>query len=63
MEKKFQNLKLEPIAKRVGVSPSHVHYILTGKRNPTLPVAKRLASAIGVTLDQLAAHIERAAAA
>lgn len=41
------------IAKSLGVSRGFVSNIENGKRNPTLSTITRLASAVGVTTDEL----------
>ncbi len=41
------------LARAVGMSPSHVCLILRGARMPSLPVAKKIADHLGITLDEL----------
>ena len=41
------------LAKRTNVSTSHISDIINGKKQPTLPIAKRIADALGVTIDEL----------
>lgn len=41
------------LARAVGLSPSHVCLILRGARVPSLPVAKKIADYLGITLDEL----------
>ena len=40
-------------ARAAGVSPSHVSYIFSGKRKPSLGVARRIAEACGMSLQEL----------
>lgn len=60
------NLRLEmttparQLAKLAGVSPSHVSYILAGKRRPSLAVAGRLAKACGMSLQELSDYVDTA---
>lgn len=39
------------IARAVGVDPAHVSRILSGKANPSLSLASRIAEHLGITLD------------
>lgn len=48
-----KGLSQTDIAKSLGVSRGFVSNIENGKRNPTLSTITRLASAVGVTTDEL----------
>lgn len=41
------------LAKRIGISESHMSLIISGKRLPSLTVAKRMAAVLGTTVDLL----------
>ncbi len=42
------------VAAQVGISTSHLSFIMNRKRTPSLPVARKLAKAMGMSLDDLA---------
>lgn len=44
---------ISQLARQVGVNRSHVSLILNKERLPSLPVAGRLAKAMGISLDEL----------
>lgn len=48
-----KDLRISELAREIGVNRSHVSLILNGKRLPSLPVAGKLAKAMGVSLDEL----------
>lgn len=48
-----KQVRISELAREVGVNRSHVSLILAGKRMPSLPVAGKLAKAMGVSLDEL----------
>jgi transcriptional regulator with XRE-family HTH domain len=48
-----KDLKIVHIAKAARVSRSHLYDIINGKKNPTLPLAMRIAQAMDTTLDGL----------
>ncbi|WP_371378330.1 helix-turn-helix domain-containing protein [Sporomusa aerivorans] len=50
---KLKDMSGYELAKRSDVSQSHISDIIHGKKQPTLPVAKRIADALGVTIDDL----------
>lgn len=50
VNKEFQVTEL---ASRVGISKSHVSLILGRKRMPSLPIAAKIASAMGISIDEL----------
>lgn len=60
---KFQGVNYSQVARVVSVSPSYVFLILKGRRNPTLSVARKIAANLGVSLEELADHVERSGAA
>ncbi len=53
-----KQLSHNKLAKMSGVSQPFISAIVAGKKQPTLPIAKRLADALGVTLDELAGYTE-----
>lgn len=50
---KARDISISSIASAAGVDKSHVSMILSGKRMPSFPVAKRMAEAMGMTMDEL----------
>lgn len=56
-------LSCPQLASRMGVSRSYVHYIVTGKRVPSLETARRMAAVLGLTLDELYGRLKPAAGA
>lgn len=46
-------LSVRATARAAGISASHVSYILSGKRRPSLAVAQRLAAVCGLSLQGL----------
>lgn len=46
-------LSVRATARAAGISASHVSYILSGKRRPSLAVAQRLAAVCGMSLQGL----------
>ena len=46
------------LARGTGVNLAHISLVLRGKRTPSLPVARRLAGVLGVSLDELAEYLE-----
>jgi transcriptional regulator with XRE-family HTH domain len=46
-------LGVRATARMVGVSPSHISNILSGKRKPSLAVSIRIAKACGMSLQEL----------
>lgn len=45
------------IAKQVGIAPGTLSLILSGKSNPSLPVALKLARLLGKSVEELWGHI------
>ena len=41
------------VAREVGVTREHVSQILSGKKEPSFPVAAKLARELGITMDEL----------
>lgn len=41
------------VAREVGVTREHVSQILSGKKEPSFPVAAKLAKSVGITMDEL----------
>jgi transcriptional regulator with XRE-family HTH domain len=50
---KVRDFSISAIASQAGVDKSHVSMIFSGKRMPSLPVAVRVAKAMGITVDDL----------
>ena len=48
-----KGLRQSDLAKRVGVFQSEISEIETGERKPSVYLAKRIARALGVSLDEL----------
>ena len=48
-----QNVSGYELAKRTGISSSHVSDIVLDKKQPTVMIAKKIADALGVSLDDL----------
>lgn len=53
---------ISSLAKRAGLSPSHVSLILHGKRTGTVQALCRLSKALGITLEKLIAAVSGARA-
>lgn len=51
LEKK--NLSQSELAERVGVSQAMICYIIKGFKTPSVPLLKRIADCLGVTMDEL----------
>jgi transcriptional regulator with XRE-family HTH domain len=51
----FRKINMREFSRRAQVSPSHIHNICSGKKNPSLPLAKRIQQLTDgkVTLDDL----------
>lgn len=47
----FARLKQNDVARRAGISESHLSLIVNGKRTPSLAVAKRLAKVLGLRIE------------
>ncbi len=47
----------EELAQRAGCSPTLIALIETGKRQPSLETARRIARALGLGLDELCARL------
>lgn len=56
--RKSCNLTQQELAEASGLKQSTISQYEGGTRTPPLSVAKKLAAILGVTLDDLAAHIE-----
>jgi transcriptional regulator with XRE-family HTH domain len=41
------------LAKRIGVTPSYISHLLAGKRTPSVDIIRKLASATGITIENL----------
>lgn len=52
--RKKKGLTLEQLARRARVTGPYIHMLETGKKNnPSLAILKRLAKALGVSVEQL----------
>jgi transcriptional regulator with XRE-family HTH domain len=51
-----QGLTTRQLAERAGISQGAVSHLETGRRAPSLDLARRVASALGVTVDHLFAE-------
>lgn len=49
---KDREMRITDLAQKVGVGHSHMSLIMSGKRMPSLEVAKRIATQMGVSLDE-----------
>ena len=54
-----KGMSQELLAEKAEVHPIYIGYIERSERNPTLKVAKAIASGLGVTLTQLVSEAER----
>lgn len=41
------------LAEKVGVSPTHISYILNNKREPSIELLSKIAAALGVSIDEI----------
>lgn len=53
VQSKIDSLNRTHVARGVGVTREHVSQILSGKKEPSFPVAAKLAREIGISLDDL----------
>ncbi len=51
--RKARELSQEDVAKKVGVQPGLISHFETGRRSPSLLVLKKLADALGTSMDYL----------
>ncbi|AMA74328.1 hypothetical protein ACH33_16935 [Aneurinibacillus sp. XH2] len=58
LEKEWSQLEL---FKRSGVSQSHIHYLESGNKQPTITILRKLADALGVTVAELLDEEEQTA--
>jgi transcriptional regulator with XRE-family HTH domain len=58
-ERQMKGLSQEALAEKAQIHPTHVGLIERGLRNPSLNVAASLASALGLSLSEMAARAER----
>jgi transcriptional regulator with XRE-family HTH domain len=52
VERKIEGANRTALAVEVGVTRGFVSLVLSGKREPSLPVAARLSEALGIRLDE-----------
>lgn len=48
-----KNITIERLSEETGITTRHIYYIMNGEKNPTLPVAKKIAETLGKTIDEL----------
>lgn len=53
-----KGLSVKALANKVGVTVMSIYRYEQGKRIPTLPIARRMATALGVTVDELIKRTE-----
>jgi transcriptional regulator with XRE-family HTH domain len=58
VKKKLENVTHREVAAAAGIGESHVSLILSGKRQPSLDVALRIARRLRVSVDELARYLE-----
>ena len=51
--RKENNMKVDELAEKAGISPSHMREIENGRKLPALPVFVAIADALGVITDEL----------
>ena len=51
-------LNMSEIARRSGCHLTHISRILSGDRTPSLPMARKIADAMGISLDRLWSMLE-----
>lgn len=54
----WEHISIIRLAKALGSNPTHIRAILTGRRTPSVYLARRLAGALGLTWDQFFASVE-----
>lgn len=50
---KKNNISSKDLAEKVGVSPTHISYILNNKRHPSIELVQKIAHALGRTENEL----------
>lgn len=60
-ERQRQDLSMNMLAERTGLSRQMVSYVEQGERNPTLDTLLRLTAALGVTLEAVVTQARKAA--
>lgn len=58
MVKRLDATTYSKIAAGAGVDLSYVSHIMAGNRMPSIPVARRIAKHLGVSLDQFVGHLD-----
>lgn len=48
-----KDMSIEKLSEQIGITNRHLYYLMSGDKNPTLPVAKKIAEALGKTIDEL----------
>ncbi|AGX41444.1 helix-turn-helix domain-containing protein [Clostridium saccharobutylicum] len=48
-----KNITSKKLAEMVGVSPTHISYILNNKREPSMELLNKIATALGVSIDEV----------
>ena len=59
IERKITQVNRSVVARECQMDRSYVSEVLNGKRDPGLSVARKVARAVRVTIDELAGYLER----
>ena len=49
----INNITSKKLAEMVGVSPTHISYILNNKREPSMELLNKIATALGISIDEI----------
>lgn len=49
----IKNITSKKLAEMVGVSPTHISYILNNKREPSMELLNKIATALGISIDEI----------
>lgn len=58
VQERLRHTSFQAIARRAGIDASYVSHIVAGNRTPSLPVARRISTALGVSLDDLVEFLD-----
>jgi len=53
-----REFRITELAQRVGIGVSHMSLIMNGKRIPSLPVARKIAKEMGVTVEEFCLRLD-----
>lgn len=59
LREKVRRIGARELARRSGISASHISLISRGMRNPSFKVAQKLAGTLGISTDDLARLIQQ----